>query len=242
MPINIDHSKIGSVTLQASNEAGCSTFTFPSINGESSVLVSGSPISYVSGLQSCLNSIGCENPFGQPNAQAQIGALQQRTNPVNRNYAVEAYSLALGCDAATSYAHEIAQGLDSAGSGGWNQSSQYLFKTSTTTNTVCEIVTGFKIDMRNSLSYIDGKVVAKGNSSYAYFDFCAVIQAEYPNKACMLTGSYFVNTGYPNASNLGFYLQDTVSGDEKYISIKVSGDATPIKWLLCMSDLKLKTS
>jgi hypothetical protein len=100
--------------------------------------------------------------------------------------------------------------------------------------------------MRNSISYIDGKVLVKseanGGSSYAHFDFCAVIQAEDPNKACMLNGSYFVNTGNPNGSNVGFYLQNATSGDEKYISVKVSGNETSLKWLLCMNELKLKTS
>lgn len=244
MPINIDHSKSGNVTLQTSNVGGDSTFVFPNINGESTILISGSPISYISGLQSCLNSIGCENPFGQPNAQAEVGALQQRTNPSNENYAVATYSLALVCNAATTRPYEIAQAIDSDGNCGWNQSSQFLFKTTTTTNQTCEIVTGFKLGMTNTVSYINGKVVAKGAGSlHGNFDFCAVILSEDQYPTCMLSNSYTVNTGSDNSSNLGFYLENALDGEsQKYISVKVSGNGTSVNWLLCMNELKLKTS
>jgi hypothetical protein len=244
MPINIDHSKSGNVTLVTSNTVGSSTFVLPSINGESTILVSGSPISYVSNLQGCLNSLGSENPFAQPNAQAQIGALQQRTNPANQNYAIQPYSLAIGCNAATTCPYEIAQGVDSDGNCGWSQSSQFLFKTTTTTNQPCEIITGFKLGMTNTISYINGKIVAKGASSlYGNFDFCAVIVAEGQNSTCMLNDAFVVNSGNNNDASLGFYLQNTLDGsNQKYVSLKVSGNQTSVNWLLCMNELKLKTS
>lgn len=239
MPINIDHSKSGNVTLLTSNTAGSSTFVLPNINGESTILVSGSPISYVSGLENCLNSIGA---FTQCNINAQIGALQQKTNPENENYAVEAYSIALGCNAATTCPYEIAQAINSEGNCGWNQSSQFLFKTCTSTNQPCEIITGFKIGMSNSISYINGKVLAKGSGSlHGNFDFCAVILSEDQYPTCMLNGSYTVNTGSNNSSNLGFYLENALDvQNQRYISVKVSGNENPLNWLLCMSELKLK--
>jgi hypothetical protein len=244
MPINIDHSKNGNITLQTSNVVGDSTFIFPNVDGESTILVSGSPISYISGLQGCLNSLGSENSFGQPNAQAQIGAIQQRTNPANENYAVQAYSIALGCNAATTRPYEIAQAVDSDGNCGWSQSSQFLFKTTTTTNQPCEIITGFKLGMADTVSYINGKVVAKGAGFlYGSFDFCAVIAAEGQYAACMLSNAYVVNSGDNNGASLGFYLQNAFDGqNQKYISVKVSGNGSSVNWLLCMNELKLKTS
>ena len=241
MPINIDHSKSGNITIQTSDEAGNSTFIFPNIDGESTIFVSGSPISYVSGLQSCLDSIGA---FSQSNPSAQIGALQQKTNPENENYAVQAYSIALGCNAATTCPYEIAQGIDSDGNCGWNQSSQFLFKTTTTTSEPCEIITGFKLGMTNTVSYINGKVLAKGAGIlYGNFDFCAVIVAEDPYAACLLSDSYTVNTGDNNGASLGFYLQNAWDGqNQKYISVKVSGNESSVNWLLCMNELKLKIS
>jgi hypothetical protein len=98
--------------------------------------------------------------------------------------------------------------------------------------------------MCDTVSYINGKVVAKGAGFlYGSFDFCAVIAAEGQYAACMLSNAYVVNSGDNNGASLGFYLQNAFDGqNQKYISVKVSGNGTSVNWLLCMNELKLKTS
>lgn len=247
MPINIDHTKSGTVTLQTSNVAGNSTFIFPNINGESIVFVSGSPISYVSGLQNCLNSFSQNQPFeyGCAFNYTYCYTILQKTNPSNisgGNWGVGGYSIAFGSNACVKNNYQIAQGIYSNGYTGWNQNVQSLHCVRTPSPYNSEYHLGFladneftNLDWRNSLSYLNGRVVGKGGSEYAAFDFCAVVANSGQNMSLV---NYTINTGIVQGGNYTFdiYL-DSYSGEYDKISFRVSGSSTPLNWLMHLNQL-----
>jgi hypothetical protein len=243
MSINIDHSHSGNVTLMTSNVIGDSTLIFPNINGESFILVSGhATVDSISGLRDCINS---SNAFVKDDYSFVSGNLVQTTSGTQENRAYGSYSIALGCNACANYSYQIAHAVDSSGNLGWNQSSQYINKVVTVDNTPCLVFPAFKVnpDSLNTISYLDGSAVARGNGTYAAFNFCAVsVIGDNLNEQILLNKT--ITTPATSSANLGFFVDvlQNPSG-QKYVSIRVSGDAsTTLNWLVCMNELKLKTS
>jgi hypothetical protein len=247
MPINIDHSKSGSVTLQASDAVGNSTFTFPSINGESTIFVSGSPVSYVSGLQNCLDSINQNVPFDiyYPYHKS----LAQRTDVTSGNCAYGFYSIIFGKNGHTVQDYQIAQAIESSGNCcGWNQSVQTMSKAVTpsiynsSNHVACLAENYFQgLDYGEAISYLNGKVVAKGASQFAVYDFCATI---VQTGTAFVLASYTINTGIVQGGNYTFDIYtDSYSGEFEKLVFRVSGaEGSSLNWLMCLNELKTRTN
>ena len=247
MPINIDHSKSGSVTLQASNVVGSSTFTFPSINGESTIFVSGSPISYVSGLQGCLNVINENVPFEIYNQYSR--SLIQRTDVVSGSCAHGDYSIIFGKNGHVCKDYQIAQAVESSGNCcGWNQSVQTISKTVTPSIYNPASHVGFLAEnyfvgwsYGEAISYLNGKVVAKGGSQFAVYDFCATI---VQTGTVLSLASYTINTGIVEGGNYAFDIYaENASGEYERLVFRVSGaEGSSLNWLMCLNELKTRTN
>ena len=248
MSININHSNSGNVTLQTSQEVGSSTFYFPNVDGESTILVSGyAQIDHISGLCECLSIINAGNSFETRSGlcpSSYIGAIQQKTSiPIDANCAIQCYSIALGCNASTNYPYEIAMGLSSNGIG-FKQTSQLIFSQETTGDQPCEIFCNYKSSYTCAISYLNGKVIAKGCDKYASFDFCFVYVATGGPSSAQIPFK-IINTGLSYNGNYGFTI-DLVShpcGNSYWIDAKVIGqNETNLSWLAYVNDLNLKTN
>lgn len=245
MPINIDHSKSGNVTLQTSNVAGNSTFIFPNISGESTIFVSGSPISYVSGLQSCLNTIDQNVPFDICDSYS----LAQRADVLSGSYSRGSYSIVFGKNGYVCKDYQIAQAVESSGNCcGWNQSVQTISKTVTPSIYNPNYHVGLLAEnyfvgwsYGEAISYLNGKVVAKGGSQFAVYDFCATI---VQTGTMLSLVNYTINTGIVEGGNYAFDIYaEAASGEYERLVFRVSGaQGSNLNWLMCLNELKTRTN
>jgi hypothetical protein len=247
MPINIDHSKSGNVTLQTSNVAGNSTFIFPNISGESTIFVSGSPVSYVSGLQNCLNIIDQNVPFNIYDQNSK--SLVQKTDIASGSCAYGDYSIVFGKNGHVCKDYQIAQAIESSGNCcGWNQSVQTISKTVTPSIYNPNYHVGLLAENHflgwsygEAISYLNGKVVAKGGSQFAVYDFCATI---VQTGTVLSLANYTINTGISQGGNYAFDIYtEHASGEYERLVFRVSGaQGYPLNWLMCLNELKTRTN
>jgi hypothetical protein len=239
MPINIDHSKSGNVTLQTSNVAGDSTFIFPNINGESTIFISGSPVSYV--------SINENVPFDICSTYSK--SLAQKADIPSGSYSDGCYSIVFGKNGYVFKDYQIAQAIESSGNCcGWNQSVQSISKTITPSIYNPSYHVGFLAEnyfvgwsYGDAISYLNGKVVAKGGSQFAVYDFCATIVQT--GTAFCLT-NYTINTGISQGGNYAFDIYtENASGEYERLVFRVSGaEGSSLNWLMCLNELKTRTN
>jgi hypothetical protein len=238
MSININHSNSGNVILQASDVQSESTFIFPNLAAQASgkILISGlATIDDISGLRGLV--YGGANTFIKNNTGLYQCAISQNTPGEDLNLATGDYSIALGYNSCASYNYQISHGVNANDNLGWKQSSQYICSLNTTADQICSMFADYQHESgySNAITYIKGNAIARGLNNYAVFDFSAVTVNGSTSRDLHSNETV---TGSNNVS-AGFFIES--SNDT--IFLKVSGNAdTELNWLVCVNELKLKTS
>jgi hypothetical protein len=238
MSININHNYNGSVTLQGPPELSHSTYVFPNLGAQvtGKILVSGlATIDDISGLRDL--AFGGADTFVKNNTGLYCCAVSQNAPGEGSNLATGNFSIALGYNSCAGYNYQISHGVNSNENLGWKQSSQYICALTTSGANICTVLNNYQAgsDYSNTVTYVNGNAVARGNDKYATFDFCF---GTMNGSTLRDLHSNVVTTGSSNVS-AGFF----VSSENNVILIKVSGNSeNELNWLVCLNELKLKTS